>query len=309
MVQSKNNLGYNIVTIRHEGKPRTISVFRALASTFLGSPPSIHDTADHDDRNRENNTLDNCLWKDKSEQTKNRVTPPENNSAFIVVKDGVELTVNEWVNVYKKPNGDKYHHKTIEKFAREQKNGFRYKTFQNLRGEIWKAVPGSKNKKGEWFISNMNRMKYKTKCAENVMTVDQLTNTNGYPSVGINGKNMLCHHISMMTFRPREYISKLPGDIILHKHDNKLDFNPFRLRWGTPSENTKDAYKNGKYDDTKVAQKPVASYINGVFEKVHESINAAVRYLKAEYSTVNWETVSCALKNDATRYGRTWKYL
>jgi hypothetical protein len=113
-----------------------------------------------------------------------------------------------------------------------------------------------------------------------------------------------------MTFRPKEYAAKLPGDIILHKHDNKLDFNPFRLRWGTSSENGFDAYKNGKYDDTKTAQKPVASYIGDVFEKEHVSISSAAKYLRENgYPKASDANVHYALKNIVVRYGRTWKLI
>jgi hypothetical protein len=112
----------------------------------------------------------------------------------------------------------------------------------------------------------------------------------------------------MMTFRPREYAAKLPGDIIMHKNDNKLDFNPFRLRWGTPPENVKDAHRNGKYDGTKVAQKPVMSYVNGEFEKRHESLGDATKYLQEiGYTDANFQAVNRASENNVTCYDRTWK--
>jgi hypothetical protein len=114
----------------------------------------------------------------------------------------------------------------------------------------------------------------------------------------------------MMTFRPREYAAKLPDDIILHKNDNKLDFNPFRLRWGTIQENSIDAYNNGKYDGTTIARKPVASYIDDVFEKEHESIRAGAKYLREiGYIKASASGIAPAFKNEGTRYERTWKYL
>jgi hypothetical protein len=114
----------------------------------------------------------------------------------------------------------------------------------------------------------------------------------------------------MMTFRPREYAARLPGDILLHKNDNKLDFNPFRLRWGSHSDNGKDARKNGKHVGTISANKPVVSYINGVFEREHESLRDAARYLRENgYSKASGSGVSSAFKNDAVRYDRSWKYV
>ncbi|AGE59575.1 hypothetical protein ATCVOR07043_922L [Acanthocystis turfacea Chlorella virus OR0704.3] len=114
----------------------------------------------------------------------------------------------------------------------------------------------------------------------------------------------------MMTFRPNEYASRLPSDIIMHKNDNKLDFNPFKLRLGSLSENGIDAHNNGRYNGMKKARKPVASYINGEFEKKHESIHDAIRYLKyIKYPKANIGNVYIALRDGVTRYGRTWKFM
>ena len=142
-----------------------------------------------------------------------------------------------------------------------------------------------------------------------IFTVDKLCETNdGYPAVTINGKHRKCHELSLMTFRPREYAAKLPGDIILHKKDNKLDFNPFRLRWGTPPENGIGAHRNGKHDNTKRARKPVTSYIDDVLEQEHESLRDAAKYLKINgYSKARDSGIRHALKNNVTRYDRTWK--
>jgi len=171
-------------------------------------------------------------------------------------------------------------------------------------------VEGSKNKNGEWFISSKSRMKYKTAHAENVLTVDTICkNGGGYPMITINGKHWLCHELSMMTFRPNEYAARMPGDMILHKNDNKLGFNPFRLRLGTRTDNGIDAHYNGKYDNTDMAQKPVVSYINGLIEKEHDSIRAAVRYLLDTYPYAAPSGVRYALRNNAICYDRAWKFV
>lgn len=309
MAQNKTNNGYYRVTLTHEGIKRCIFVHRAIASTFIGPPPTLEHTAEHKYRNRADNTFNNVLWLDKSGQANNRDMPKEYKSAFIIEKDDVELTAKDWVKVYKKPDGTEYATDTIKEFARQQKYGFRYKVFPNLRREVWKAVPDSKNSQGEWFISNKNRMKYKTVHAENVLTMDQLHKDGGYPMIVINGNNWKCHHLSMMTFRPREYVAKLPGDIMLHKNDNMLDFNPFRLRWGTHSENGIDAHRNGKYDGTKSTQKLVVSYINGELEKKHESLSDAAKYLREiGYPDAKHQAVSRAAKNNVAKYDRTWAF-
>lgn len=50
MARHKNSNGYNVVSVRYEEKQRQFRVARAIASTFLGKPPTIHHTADHIDR-------------------------------------------------------------------------------------------------------------------------------------------------------------------------------------------------------------------------------------------------------------------
>jgi hypothetical protein len=247
MTRHEDVSGYYRVTIYHEGQSRTISVARALASTFLGPPPTLHHTAEHKDRNRGHDTLDNIIWEDKSGQRQNQKRPTEYSNAFIIVRHGIEHTAKEWTEVYKGPDDKKYATTTIIRYAQQHRHGFYYKTFPNLRSEVWKAIPGAKNSKGEWFISSRSRMKYKTAHAENVLTTYQLCKNRGYPVVGINGKVLFCHVLSLMTFRPNEYAARTPGDIILHKKDDKLNFNPFRLRWGTETDNRIDAHNNGKY--------------------------------------------------------------
>ncbi|AGE53490.1 hypothetical protein ATCVGM07011_309R [Acanthocystis turfacea Chlorella virus GM0701.1] len=307
MTQCRNASGYNVTTLSHNGRRRAITVARALASTFLGSPPTIQHTVDHIDQNRSNDTLSNVRWLCKSGQGKNRAIPSDYNTAFVIVKDGIEHTAKEWVGIFKKSDGTCYSTRHIQEFAQRQKHGFGYKVFPKLCAEVWKAVPNSKSKKGEWFISTKNRMKYKTAYAENVLTAEQLSKWGSYPGVGINGKWLKCHYVSMMTFRPREYAAKLPGDVLCHKNDDKLDFNPFRLRWGTRQENATEAHDNGKHNGTNSARKPVGSYVGGELERVHESLGAATRYLRENgYPKAQHGNVIIVLNTNIKRYGRTW---
>ncbi|AGE53624.1 hypothetical protein ATCVGM07011_686R [Acanthocystis turfacea Chlorella virus GM0701.1] len=307
----ENASGYNIVTVRHSNKTHCILVGRALASTFIGPPPTPRHTIDHYDRHSTNDVLTNIRWAGKSEQRQNQTRQPNLKSAFVIEKNGVERSAKEWVEVTKIMTGHNYTASSINQYARQQKHGFRYKTYPNLRGEVWKKVEGSKNNKGtEWLISNMSRMKVKTAYAENVLSADQLSKRDGYPVVKINGKKWKCHELSLMTFRPNEYAAKLHDDIILHKNDNKLDFGPFRLRLGSLSENSIDAYNNGRYDSTQKARKLIASYIAGVFEKEHKSIRDSVRYLqKNNHPLAATSCVSRALRNGRISYGRTWKFV
>lgn len=154
----------------------------------------------------------------------------------------------------------------------------------------------------------MNRVKYKTTVGENVMTSSQLKTQGGYPVIGFGGKNWQCHIVSFMTFFPDQYAAKTDDHIVLHIKDDKLDFRPSQLRLGTRSQNATDAYDNGKYDGKKTARKPCVSYIDGVFEKEHESLSSGVKYLQQNgYPLARISAVCLAIREGVIRYDRTWK--
>ena len=198
----------------------------------------------------------------------------------------------------------------INKYAQQKQHGFSYKEYPVLPCELWKGVEESENDKGgRWEISNLSRVKYITKYAENVLSGERLRLSNGYPTIMINGQNLLCHILAFKAFFPEEYMEKKSDEMILHKCDDRLDFRPQNLRIGTRSENTTDAYDNGKYDGTKRVRVICASYINGVLEKEHDSQSHAVRYLKSiGYDKASVGSIGKSLRGKYTSaYGRTWK--
>ena len=69
----KNKAGYQRVDVQDaSGKRRSILIGRALASTFIGPPPTKAHTADHKDKNRANDTLENIRWLCKRGQRINQ---------------------------------------------------------------------------------------------------------------------------------------------------------------------------------------------------------------------------------------------
>lgn len=304
---------YNAVTVYDDtGKRRCLRVARAIASTFLGPPPTLAHTADHKNKNPDDDVLDNIRWFDEPGQKYNRDMPETNKSSFLVVKDGEEKTCNEWVGHLK---GEKnrlereYTVTMIKKYAQNKRHGFSYKEYPDLPDEVWKKIASSDNSQGRWEISNMNRVKYITKYAENVLSGERLGLSNGYPIIGINGKSWSCHILSFMTFFPDEYVAKKPDEMVLHEDDDKTDFRPYKLRLGTHSENGSDAHNNGKYDGKKSERMRCASYINGILEQEHVSKGDASKYLKLKGHTKASVTgVDMALNGTYnTAYGRTWK--
>ena len=220
---STDEAGYRRVSVLDaSGKSRKIRVARALASTFLGPPPTKEHTADHIDRNRENDILSNIRWATKEEQNNNQERPDEYKTAFLVVHSGDEKTFKEWAEYFnskgeKNPYGREYTIKMIATYAQKKQHGFSYKEYPDLPGEVWKDVEGSKTKRGMWRVSNMNRVKYVTKFAENVLEKDRLGLCGGYPTIGINGKNWSLHVVAFVTFFPDEWANKKPDELVCQR--------------------------------------------------------------------------------------------
>jgi hypothetical protein len=313
---SKNKSGYNICGVYDDnGKQWNIRVARAIASAIYGPPPTLAHTAEHTDKNRENDIDDNIRWLCKSGQSSNQDRPETLKTAFLVDRYGEnEKTVNEWVEQLKNEKNHmnrEYTTGMIRQYAQKEQHGFSYKEYPDLPEEIWKEIIDSRNKIGYWEISDMNRVKYITKYAENVLSGDRLGLMSGYPTININGKHWLCHILAFMTFFPEEYANKKPDEMILHEDDDPLDFRPHKLRIGTRSENMIDAHNNGKYDGTKSTKIKCVSYINGVYEIMHDSQDDAVKYLRhIGYKKASNSAISKALNPKYTTnfaYDRTWK--
>ena len=97
-----------------------------------------------------------------TEQNCNRIMPDTFKTASLVVRDGDEKTLNEWVEYFnskgeKNHMGREYTYAMIQQYAIKKKYGFAYKEYPDLPGEVWKDVEGSKTKQGMWRVSNMNR--------------------------------------------------------------------------------------------------------------------------------------------------------
>jgi hypothetical protein len=309
---------YNVVNVMdNDGKVRRIYVGRAVASTFLGPPPTLKHTADHIDRDQpDNDALTNIRWLDKSGQRANQKRPETLKTAFVVVKDGLEKTLKEWVEHFdgeKNLLDRKYTNGMIKQYAIRKQHGFSYKEYPNLDGEVWKSVEGSENTQGRWEVSDMKRVKYVTNHANNVLWGDRLRLNVGYPTVNINGKNVGCHVLAFKTFYPDLWAAKKDDEGVLHKFDDKLDFRPHMLRLGTQSDNAEDAHANNKYAGKKTERTICISYVSGVFEKEHESQEDAAKYLRKNGCPNASKSAICialmAFKNGETkkRYDCTWE--
>jgi hypothetical protein len=316
---SYNKIGeYDVVTLRVSKKTYTIRKARAIVSTFHGQPPNIKYTTEHIDcMNKDNDIVCELTWMDPSGQTKNRNYPKDQKTGYIIVRDDHEMTVKEWVTFLKNEKNHMnrvYTEKMISDYARKLQYGFSYKVYEDLPDERWHVVINSESTRGHWEVSDKNRIARVSKFTRNVVDVDRMRLDKNYPVVKINGKQRRLHDIAFEAYYPEKYASKLPKEMILHKNDDKLDFRPHMLYIGDASKNTKDAYDNGCYDNTKSARMPCVSYINDVFEKQHDSLIDAEKYLrvnghpKADDSAIREALNALKNKNVLIRYGRTWNY-
>jgi hypothetical protein len=283
---------------------------------MYGPPPTPAHTADHINRNRGNDIDNNIRWATRLDQRANQDRPETMKTAFIVDRYGIEKTVNDWVEHLKdekNPYGREYTNSMIKNYAQRKQHGFSYKEYPDLPGEIWKEIDDSRNKIGYWKISNMNRVKYVTKFAENVLSGERLGMSGAYPKIKINEKDWYCHILAFMTFFPEEYANKNPDEMVLHEDDDPLDFRPYKLRLGTKSDNMIDAHNNGKCDDKKNARMKCVSYIDGIYELMHDSQGDAANYLRhIGYKKASNRRISSALNDkyiSNLAYERTWKKL
>lgn len=65
------SVGYPLVVLCGEGKPKSVMVHRLVAQAFLGDPPSKHEV-DHRNGRRDDNRAENLRWVTRSQNNLNR---------------------------------------------------------------------------------------------------------------------------------------------------------------------------------------------------------------------------------------------
>ena len=276
----KNNIvspilsGYyhNIGLFDHNDKRHNISVHRSICSTIYGKPSTLDHSADHIySAQKTNNSIWNLKWSTYSEQSMNRENPDDRKSAFVIVKDGIEKTIKEWM-AYMSCSET-----TIYNKVQNNIDGFSYKIYEDLPGEYWKIIPNSIIYRGYMMISNKSRVAiHNNYGARHIRDAQVLHKWGKYPKVG----DMFAHQIIMELFCPEKIKYKKDGEIILHKNDNKLDFSPENLYFGSYPQNGIDAHDNGSFDGTLTERKScVARLLDGTLVKRFDSRADAADWL------------------------------
>ena len=296
LTQIYNNDGYKRVVARVDGKNQTVLLGRAMLSTFLGPPDNPTFTADHINRKRDDDRLDNLRWASKQEQISNRNTQQTNNGGRIVVYDGVERTVKEWADILDLCVS------TI-KWRVGNKPEWSYKKYDNISGEIWVTIGNNTE------VSNLGRVGQNKTTERRVYETHEICIKNGYPVLTINNKNENLHILVFKAFYPDEYETKQDGHMICHKNDNKLDCSIDNLYIGSASDNTRDAHNNGKFDGTARERSSCCGTDILTGEKHQfDSLPDAVIWLKNNgYPKAAKSSISRCLNNKLNKtYGHTW---
>jgi hypothetical protein len=76
--------GYHCIGLCQNSKVKCYLIHRIIAQAFLENPRNLK-TVDHIDRDKDNNTLDNCRWASMSEQETNKSKRKNTSSKYIGV--------------------------------------------------------------------------------------------------------------------------------------------------------------------------------------------------------------------------------
>lgn len=291
-----DNDGYKRVVVSIDGVKQTVSVARAMLSTFVGPPSDPAFTADHTNQKRDDDRLDNLRWANKKDQINNRNTPQTTNGGRIVVYDGVEKTVTEWAEKLELCVS------TIKMRVRSNPDWY-YKTYDNLPGEIWVTVENNTE------VSSLGRVGKINTSARRVYETHEICRSNGYPVLTIKKQKKYLHILVFKAFYPDEYETKPDGHMICHKNDNKLDCSRDNLYLGSASDNTKDAHNNGKFDGTNRERTMCYGIDISTGEKRQfDSLPDAVIWLKNNgYPKAAKSSISRCINNKLNKtYGHTW---
>ena len=272
-ITTKDTYGYEHLSVSDNGITYTITIHRAMCSTFYGKPLE-GDTPDHINGKPKDNNVWNLRWLDKKLQRAN-----QNESSrlrmdacpiigthkitgeileFESMCDAEEIGFNSGKISECIKNG------RIGK-GRRTHNDYYWKTPEerpDLPEEIWKLW--EKTSRQEKHLSNHGRVGYKFNngffkkidCRD-VITI-KAADAGFYPSVGKNKKHYYLHREVYILFK-----GEIPeGMIVNHLDHDKMNAHIDNLELATLSENLLAAHDFGQFDDTKSKRQPIE--IDGV---------------------------------------------
>jgi hypothetical protein len=157
------------------------------------------------------------------------------------------------------------------------------------------------------MVSNQGRYAiFTTIETRKVMSPTELYCMSGYPTIGVNGEDVLLHIAIFKTFKPEEYANIPDGQIIRHLNDNPMDCRLENLAIGSRSQNGVDAHDNGKFKGTKSERmKCVGINVTTGEQKEFESQIDAMKWLQHNgHPKANKQNISkCISGIRKTAYG------
>jgi hypothetical protein len=176
-------------------------------------------------------------------------------------------------------------------------SGFEGKFLISNKGNVKRESYKTRNRHGEYFISEKNKKK----------TISR----SGYYVCSLAGKTFLVHRLIALAFIPNPNLSKY--DCINHIDGNKLNNNLDNLEWCDRKQNNIHAYKTelkkgywkGKSGFLNHSSKRVEKYdLNMNLLCVYGSASEAARFCKLHQSSIS----KCARGERSKYAGFIWKY-
>jgi hypothetical protein len=333
MTATWNPSGYYTMMIYGGTKVHNLMGLTRFVPKPSNMPPDW--TVDHGDKDPGNNHADNLEWKSPSDQAKNR-RPTEQPRIVSYAVIGTALRDLVLVDGYVVLEGENVYFDTADlsvgaivggnssKISRcvcgiqNSHAGFLWKTplsdgeypdelFESIGANVWY----------ERSLSNAGRVKFefhhgysKIVMAAEMTTKRQRRETDEYPRIRVGGKNVRIHVKIVESF-----VGTFPKKIEIGDRDHKLvvdhiDDVKSNSRLGNLQLLTHQDNSQKRF--LKSYTTSVASFVDGKFEKAHNTRAAATESVKGEYPDATLEELNAAIELmtagdvPAKLYGRSW---
>ena len=274
---------------------RKIHIHKLVALAFLGEPENVKMQADHIDRDRANNNVENLRWLSGAENCRNRAICGRQKRNGKLWFDGEKVYFSE---------------KDLEKFCRNRESLEEYSYDMYLQrleiedslvfeDEKWKEIQHEDRKfrvsdKGRVFLEWYGKSTFGTRCDA------------GYFNITNRGKTYRVHRIVAIAF-----LGDRDGLVVNHKDNYGYNNRAENLEWTTVSDNLNHALKIGARKTRKIVRKDKDGEV-----KQYPSIQSAVDELGKDDRSKSRKALEACLKANLakekpTHYsqGYIWYYL
>lgn len=303
--------GYKTITIRNDQKhPKTMRAHRLVLMAFVGFPPPKHE-ADHIDRKRGHNHINNLRWVLKTVNSKNRCLLNIVRRAVVQIDPKTLKIIKKYDSITDAANDLKCNVGTICRVVsgrRKTAKGFlwKYETekveelYEKQNDEIFKdlIILNLDIDLKNYQVSNYGTVILKSK----PLIARNLTISNGYKSISFyvptkkKNQHFQVHILVAHLFCVGWSLNK---PFVNHKNRIKTDNRWTNLEWCDQSENTlhwiSDLYKSVLQIDT---------LTNRIIKK-HDSVTSAANFVNGHATNI----ISCCKNKSITAYGFKWEYL